>query len=489
VFESIGGRFAAAFVCVVLCAASVNASAQPAPNSLVETSVNGNTTVTVSLPFNANNMNIDHYQFAVVGNGYTWTLTNVVSGQGSARNGATIPLNGQNLSLNITTDGLPVTGTAATTTQYIDFVPCTRSPNITCFSENTRRFRFVVDPTLTVSPTSTISTDSSSARVVTLNWATVLQNRAVTASCVKDAGAPTSTTIGVSPSSRSTDTNGRADFTITTSGLRLIADSGNAPSGRCTFRAHASSANTAIVEVLGQRIAPTLNVNPSSENVPNSGATFVDRVVTVGTRSPITGNVTIDANCTAQAPATVGLDNSAQAATQTGSKVANASGEVTFRVRSENLVTLPPTGAPNVRCRFKVRELSATYDYVAQGKQITPSVALSTSQITQTGTTALTATMSPAYPGFDIVPTCTSQNLTPVSAAETAAVTNTSGQQTFNVSAPELVITNAAGQQPTASCAFRVGNTGGTAFLSFRTGNTCVMSLSPLPPGCGSPAN
>ena len=101
-----------------------------------------------------------------------------------------------------------------------------------------------------------------------LVWPTVLANSTVTASCVKDAGAPASTAISVSPASRSTDSNGRADFTISTSGLRLIADSGNAPSGRCTFRAHASSANIAVVEVLGQRIAPTLNVNPSSENVP-----------------------------------------------------------------------------------------------------------------------------------------------------------------------------------------------------------------------------
>jgi len=42
--------------------------------------INGNATITITLPFNTNGLNVDHYQFAVVGNGYTWTLTNVASG-------------------------------------------------------------------------------------------------------------------------------------------------------------------------------------------------------------------------------------------------------------------------------------------------------------------------------------------------------------------------------------------------------------------------
>lgn len=95
--------------------------------------------------------------------------------------------------------------------------------------------------------------------------------------------------------------------------------------------------------------------------------------------------------------------------------------------------------------------------------------------------------MSPAYPGFDIVPTCTTQHLTPVGVTESTAVTNESGQQSFTVAAPELVITNASGLLPTASCSFRVGNAGSSASLSFSAGNTCLMSLSPLPPGCGNP--
>jgi hypothetical protein len=228
-------------------------------------------------------------------------------------------------------------------------------------------------------------------------------------------------------------------------------------------------------------------------NVPNSGSTEVDRVVVVGTRSPAEGGVTIDASCTAQAPATVSLDGSAAGSAQSGSKIANTSGEVQFRVLSQNLVTLPPTNSPQVRCLFKLRQLSATYEYIAQGRQITPSVALNPAQITQTGATALTATLSPAYPGFDIVPTCTTQNMAPVNAAEISATTNASGQQTFTVTAPELVITTANGIQPNASCTFRVaganGGVGNPGFLSFRTGNTCVMALSPLPPGCGEPVN
>ncbi|MBL8300641.1 MAG: hypothetical protein JNN30_20065, partial [Rhodanobacteraceae bacterium] len=224
------------------------------------------------------------------------------------------------------------------------------------------------------------------------------------------------------------------------------------------------------------------------ETVPASAATFIDRVVSLSTYSPLAANVTVEASCTAQSPATVGLDGAAQAAAQSGSKLSNANGEVTFRVRSENLVTLQPAGAPHVRCYFKVRGLSATHEYYAAGRQIVPSVSLSPSQITQPGTSALTATMSPAYPGFDIVPSCGwTQGLAAFSAVETSAVTNTSGQQTFSVTAPQLVITDASGVQPTASCQFRVGNVGSAGQLSFTTGNTCTMGLSPLPPACGNP--
>ncbi|GMV28520.1 MAG: hypothetical protein AMXMBFR59_06450 [Rhodanobacteraceae bacterium] len=462
--------------------------AQDTPSAVVDIPIDGNKTVTIALPNRVNNMVIQFYRFSVVGNGYTWMLTNVSPGQGSARDGTTNPLDLlQDLSLTVTTAGLPVTGPAATTSQYIDFVPCTNSLNVQCFPVNARRYRFVVDPALTISPTATITADGSSARQVQLVWPTPLANSPVTAACVKDSGAPASTTITVSPASRNTSADGRADFTITTSGLRLIATSGNPPSGRCTFRAHGSSTKTAVVEVLGQRIAPTLDVSPSSVSVPTSAETFVDRVVTVDTRPSAYGNVTIDADCSAEAPATVALDGGAQGATQTGSKATNASGEVTFRVRAENLVTLPPTGSPHVRCRFKVHELTATYEYFVSGRQIAPSVSVSPGTITQPGTTAVTATMSPAYPGFDIVPSCTVQNLLPVSATETSATTNASGQQTFSVSAPELVITNASGVQPSAWCQFRAGGVGFAGLLSFTTGNTCAMTLSPLPPGCGNP--
>ncbi len=472
---------------------SGTAVAQGLQPEVTETAINGDATVTITLPFVTNGLSVTHYQFNVVGNGYTWTLTNVASGQGSARTGTTIPLAGQNLSLTVTTAGLPVTGPTATTSQYIDFIPCTQSPNVQCFATIAKRYRFIVDPTLTATPNATITANGSAARQIELVWPTLLNARSIAASCEKDAGTPAATTIAVSPATRITDANARADFTVTTSGLRLIADSGNAPSGRCTFRAHATSTKTVVVPVLGQRIAPSLNVNPSSVNVPNSGSTEVDRVVVVGTRSPVEGGVTIDASCTAESPATVSLDGSAAGSAQSGSKVANASGEVQFRVLSQNLVTVPPTGSPHVRCRFKVRELAATYEYFVGGRQITPSVALSTQQITQTGTTALTATLSPAYPGFDIVPSCTTQGLAPVSAVETSAITNASGQQTFNVTAPELVVTNSNGVQPSASCSFRVvganGAVGGAGFLSFRSGNTCLMTLSPLPPACGGPTN
>lgn len=473
-----------AFVIAFVASTAANAQLEEDPSVAEQPALSGNQTVSITLPTQAAGVNAHHYAFHVDGDNYTWTLTNVSYDSGSTRNGTTSSLN-----LSITTSGLAVTGPNPTS-QYIDFAPCPTSSASSCNWTGALRYRFKIDPTLTASPATTITTDGSSARTIQVVWPTTLSGATVTASCVVDGGVTPAPTIAVSPASATTNSSGQANFTITTAGLRRIASSGAAPSGRCTFKAHASSTNAAVVEVLGQRIAPTLNVSPSSDAAPPQGTTATDRIVTVGT-APVASGVTVDATCSVEGTAaTVSLDNSTAGASQSGSKVTDANGEVQFRVKSENLISLPPTGAPHVRCTFKVRELSSTYEYFAAGKQIAPSVNLSVGQITQTGTTPLTATMSPSYPGFTIQPSCTvNQYIPAVTATPTSTSTNSSGQQTFNITTPVLVITDPNGSAiPSASCTFRAGGTGTAGLLQFRTGNTCVMSLSPPPPACGNPA-
>ncbi len=460
------------------------------PNVTEQPAIGGNQTVSITLPTQTAGVNANYYAFHVDGDNYTWTLTNVTYQPGSTRNGRTNALGGSPLTLSVTTAGLAVTGPNPTT-QYIDFAPCVGPVNEFCNWTGALRYRFKIDPTLTASPATTITTDGSSARTIQLVWPNALAGAAISAGCTVDSGVTPAPTITVSPASATANSSGQANFTITTAGLRRIASSGAAPSGRCTFKAHASSTNAAVVEVLGQRIAPTLDVSPSSDAAPPQGTTTTDRVVTVGTRTPVASGVTVDATCSVEGTtATVSLDNSAAGTSQSGSKVTDANGEVQFRVKSEKLVSLPPTGAPHVRCAFKVRELSSTYEYFAAGKQIAPSVSLSLGQITQTGTTSLTATMSPSYPGFTIVPSCTvNQYLPAVTATPTSASTNASGQQTFDITTPALVITDPnTNAMPSASCTFRAGGTGTAGLLQFRTGNTCVMTLSPPPPACGNPA-
>ena len=470
--------------------AGSTANAQEEDPSVTEqTPLGGNQTVSITLPLQTAGINANYYRFNVNGNNYTWTLTNVTYDPSSTRTGRTISLNGSALTLSVTTSGLAITGPNPTS-QYIDFAPCTGPVNEFCNWTGALRYRFKIDPTLTVSPVTTITTDGSSARTIQVVWPTTLSGATVTASCVVDSGVTPPPTITVSPASATTNTSGQASFTITTSGLRRIAPSGSAPSGRCTFKAHASSTNTAVVEVLGQRIAPTLNISPSSDTAPSPGSTTTERVVTVGTRTPVASGVTIDALCSVEGTtATVKLDGSAAGASQSGSKITDANGEVQFVVKSEKLISL--TDTPHVRCKFNVHELpSQIYEYFAAGKQITPSVSLSVGQITQTGTTPLTATLSPAYPGFTITPNCTvNQYLSPITATPTSTPTDENGRQTFNITTPALVITDPNSSAiPSASCTFRAGGTGTAGLLQFRTGNTCVMSLSPPPPACGNPA-
>ena len=220
---------------------TATAQTEEDPSVAEQPALSGNQTVSITLPTQAAGVNAHHYAFHVDGDNYTWTLTNVSYDSGSTRNGTTSSLN-----LSITTSGLAVTGPNPTS-QYIDFAPCPTSSASSCNWTGALRYRFKIDPTLTASPATTITTDGSSARTIQVVWPTTLSGAAVTASCVVDGGVTPAPTIAVSPASATTNSNGQVNFTITTANLRRIASSGAAPSGRCTFKAHASSTNAAVV--------------------------------------------------------------------------------------------------------------------------------------------------------------------------------------------------------------------------------------------------
>lgn len=459
---------------------AANAQVEEDPSVTEQPALGGNQMVSITLPGSTH-----HYAFHVDGDNYTYTLTNVSFDPGSTRNGTT-----SSLSLFITTSGLAVTGPNPTS-QYIDFAPCSTSSPSSCNWTGALRYRFKIDPTLTVSPATTIGTDDSSVRTVQLIWPNALSGVTVTASCEVTSNVTPAPTITVSPASATTNSSSQANFTITTSGLRRIGPSGSGvPSGRCTFRAHPSSANVAEVPVLGQLVSPIPVVSPGTDDVPSSGSTSVDRTLTINTQ-PIAANADIDVNCTsAGTQAKVAFDAMSQPTASASTIIhTNASGQAQLRVISSNLVSTA-SPVPGISCGFTILGMGSTgFTYKANGKKITPSVSLGTAEITQAGTTPLTATMSPAYPGFKIVPSCTTNQYIPaVTATPTSTSTSTGGQQTFDVVATALVIadpnTNAI---PSASCTFRVDGVAVTTLLQFRTGNACAMSLSPALPACGNP--
>lgn len=471
-----------AFVIAFATSTAANAQLEEDPSVTVQPPLGGNQTVSITLPAQVGNIHANYYRVHVDGDNFTWVLSDVEYELNSTRNGRTLGI--LPLTLSIMTSGLPVTGTNSTS-QFIEFTPCTGPVSGFCDTASALRFHFKIDPTLTVSPSTTIATDGSSARTVQLVWPNALSGATINANCDVDAGVTPLPTITVSPTSPAADASGKASFTIYTTGLKRIGSSGSAPSGRCTFRAHGDSMNVAKVEVLGQVIAPNLTVSPSFDSAPSPGSTTTERIVTVKMASPMSG-VTIDGNCQAEGTSAI-----ATLTTVNATNATDANGEVRFRVKSEKLISIRPTSRPHVRCKFNVRGFPTyTSEYFADGLQITsPSVSLSLGQITQTGTTQLTATMSPAYPGFSIAPSCSAnQYISPATATPTSTSTNENGQQTFDIGTPTLVITNPdTNAVPSAYCMFLAGGVGTAGMLQFRTGNTCTMSLSPLPPACGNP--
>lgn len=449
----------------------------PVPEAVTELLVNGNARPVANLNTPAGTQ---YFRYHFEGDNYSWHPTNVIPDAGNPRNGRTVDASSPVI---LETRSMAVTGAAGSPTQYVDFQHCILLPNPFCSSP--QRFRFRVDPELGLNDTATITTDGSYARQVTLQTEIALAGARVNASC--SSTTTPAATLSVSPAFANTDSEGKVAFTIQASNLRVIAPSGANPSGTCTFQAQNGS-KTAVVNVQGQRIAPSLQLSHSSDTVGSAPETTIDRTVTVSTSSPVAAGVTINAVCSnEQTAATVRLDNAATpAATATLQKTTAANGKATFRVIAEKLVSLTET--PRIRCSFNVVGLSAVSQYTAAGKQINPTFSLNPSQITREGETPVTVTMNPAYAGFAMTHSCTQQNTTVTVVAPTGT-TSTAGQQVFRVNVNPLVVTDPNTQlQPTASCRFGI-NGDWSPNLSFRTGNACAMALSPLPAACGAPAD
>lgn len=448
-----------------------------APEAVTEVLVNGNARPQANLN---TPVGTAYFRYSFSGSNYTWHPTNVIPDAGNPRNGRTVDATSPVI---LETRGMAVTGAAGSSTQYVDFQHCILTPNPLCSSP--QRFRFRVDPELTLNDTATITSDGAYPRQLTLQTEIALAGARINASCAS-ATTPAAT-LSVSPTFANTDSEGKTAFTIQASNLRVIAPSGDNPAGQCTFQA-ANGSKTAIVTVQGQRIAPALQLSTSADTVGSAPETTIDRTLTVSTSSPVAAGVTINAVCSSeQTSATVRLDNApTPAATASLQKQTAANGKATFRVIAEKLVSLTET--PRIRCNFNVVGLSTVSQYTAAGKRINPTYSFSPTQITREGETPVTVTMNPPYAGFSLTHSCTQQNTT-VIVVPPAGTTSTAGQQVFRISVNPLVLTDPNTQvQPSASCRFGI-NGDWSPNLGFRTGNACAMALSPLPAACGAPAD
>jgi hypothetical protein len=491
--------FAAALAWVTAFSAGLAAAdvIPPAPDAFQEILVDGNADPSVSLPGTISGFTVMFYRYTFSGSNYEWYPGNVTpdpNGGAMPRNGQTqdIPQpGGTSIAVTLGTRRIAVNGSAGSSTQFVEFFACTRTPpnTVVCKPTPERRFRFRVDPALLVTPSGNITDNGQWARQVQLDLPYAFAGMPVTASCAADSGQSAPPAISVNASAN-TNAQGSASFTVTTSNMVLIAPSGSAPSGKCTFLAQNGNKPEDVI-VRGRRVAPDLDISPANLSVPTSGATLVSRLVTVQTDDPLP-NAPLRIDCSVQSTALVRVDGSAAATSYTAQKTADANGRAQFQIDALNLVALQPAATPHVRCRFNVVGLTATHEYFVGGRSILPQFTLAPAQVQQSGETRVKVTMNPAYPGFQISAACTQQNLssavTATAEGSPATPTDSSGAQYFKVVAPPLVITNpSTAVLPTAQCTFTLGSS--DEVLPFRTGNTCTFNLSPLPVGCGDPAS
>lgn len=187
---------------------------------------------------------------------------------------------------------------------------------------------------------------------------------------------------------------------------------------------------------------------------------------------------TVNASCTTQYGAQVSVSPS--------SAVADVAGKIpnTFVITTTRLQVPLAGGQPTATCTFTPANNSNSHVVIqAFGQSVQPSLSISPTRITTTGTKLVTATINYQYPGLQINASC-ANNGSNVTVTPASNTTNSSGSTSFYVSASKLV---GYGSVPTPSCTFQVNGGTGSASLSFATGDACTFGLEPQPTQCGNP--
>jgi hypothetical protein len=187
---------------------------------------------------------------------------------------------------------------------------------------------------------------------------------------------------------------------------------------------------------------------------------------------------TVNASCTTQYGALVSVSPSSATTDATG-HVPNP-----FVITTTRLQVPVAGGQPSATCNFSPANYpSRLLSVHAIGQSVQPSLSISPTRITTTGTKLVTATINYQYPGLQINASC-ANNGSNVTVTPASNTTNSSGSTSFYVSASKLV---GYGSVPTPSCTFQVNGGTGSASLSFATGDACTFGLEPQPPQCGNP--
>jgi hypothetical protein len=221
-------------------------------------------------------------------------------------------------------------------------------------------------------------------------------------------------------------------------------------------------------------IAPSISVSPSTPI--NVGANRAETV----TLNPNFVTLTIAASCTQQNGALISV--SPQSA---GSDISNDYGQAFFEIHT-SLGTPVPGQTPSGLCTFlaPLATNGASASVPIQGVLFQPALSINPTQVSQAGSTPVTATIAPAYAGVGVSAMCSASGGAAAMVSPPTRTTDAGGHASFTVTAQNLV---GIGTTPSASCSFHVVGGTGQATLSFATGNACTFGLAPAPPACGNP--
>lgn len=198
------------------------------------------------------------------------------------------------------------------------------------------------------------------------------------------------------------------------------------------------------------------------------------------TLNPNIRALTVNASCAPQNGAVLSV-----APLSSTSNVTDDFGNASFNITTS--VASPIAGqTPTGTCTFSVTGDTHTASVVVHGALFQPTIALDRYSITNSGSSNVVATITPAYSGVQLDGTCTS-NIAVVSITPTK-FTDAQGRATFSISAQNLIVSNPnLSIVPTASC--KIVAHGGIypATITFTTGNSCAFGLQPNPSVCGNP--